>query len=52
MNAVRYGVSGAHLLLPGEDATEYERHLDSYFAELVPTSMRSIRPGRHASKAA
>jgi hypothetical protein len=39
MNAVRYGFSGAHLLLPGEDATEYERHLDSYFAELVPTSM-------------
>jgi hypothetical protein len=38
LNAVRYGFSGAHLLLPGEDATEYERHLDSYFAELVPTS--------------
>jgi len=38
LNAVRYGFSGAHLLLPGEDATEYERYLDSYFAELVPTS--------------
>jgi hypothetical protein len=38
LNAVRYGFSSAHLLLPGEDAAEYKSHLDSYFAELVPTS--------------
>ncbi|WP_223759183.1 hypothetical protein [Myxococcus sp. RHSTA-1-4] len=39
LNSVRYGFSGAHLLLPGEDAAEYERHLDGYFSALVPTSM-------------
>ncbi|WP_426730740.1 hypothetical protein [Myxococcus faecalis] len=39
LNSVRYGFSGAHLLLPGEDAAEYERHMDGYFAALVPTSM-------------
>ncbi|MCK8499646.1 hypothetical protein [Myxococcus fulvus] len=39
LNSVRYGFSGAHLLLPGEDAAEYERHLDGYFAALVPTSI-------------
>ncbi|AFE05830.1 hypothetical protein COCOR_04429 [Corallococcus coralloides DSM 2259] len=39
LNSVRYGFSGAHLLLPGEDAAEYERHLDGYFAALVPTLM-------------
>ncbi|MBZ4414345.1 hypothetical protein K8640_39625 [Myxococcus sp. XM-1-1-1] len=39
LNSVRYGFTSAHLLLPGEDAAQYERHLDGYFAALVPTSM-------------
>ena len=39
LNAVRYGLTARHLVLPGEDAAEYEAFVDSWFASLVPASM-------------
>lgn len=39
LNAVRYGLTARHLILPGEDAAEYEAFVDSWFASLVPASM-------------
>jgi hypothetical protein len=36
LNAVRHGLAGKHLLLPGEDAAEYERRMDSVFVALAP----------------
>jgi hypothetical protein len=39
LNALRHGLSANNLLLPGEDAAEYEAHMDSWFSTLVPTSL-------------
>jgi len=39
MNALRHGLSASNLLLPGEDAQEYERHLDGYFATFAPATL-------------
>jgi hypothetical protein len=39
LNSLRHGLSGNNLLLPGEDAQEYERHLDGYFATFAPTTL-------------
>jgi hypothetical protein len=39
MNALRHGLSANNLLLPGEDAAEYERHLDGYFVTFVPATL-------------
>ncbi|WP_242334614.1 hypothetical protein [Anaeromyxobacter sp. SG66] len=36
LNAVRHGLAGKHLLLPGEDAVEYERRMDAVFEGLAP----------------
>jgi len=36
LNAVRHGLSGTHLLLPGEDAATYEARLDALFVALDP----------------
>lgn len=36
LNAVRHGLAGKHLLLPGEDAAEYERRMDAVFEGLAP----------------
>lgn len=36
LNAVRHGLGGQHILLPGEDATEYERRMDAVFISLDP----------------
>jgi hypothetical protein len=38
-NSLRHGLSAKHLLLPGEDAAEYEAHMDSWFSTLAPTSL-------------
>jgi hypothetical protein len=39
MNALRHGLTANNLLLPGEDAQEYERHLDGYFATFAPATL-------------
>ncbi len=39
MNALRHGLSANNLLLPGEDAQEYETHLDGYFAAFAPATL-------------
>ncbi len=39
LNALRHGLSANNLLLPGEDAQEYERHLDGYFASFAPATL-------------
>jgi len=39
MNALRHGLSSNNLLLPGEDAHEYEGHLDGYFATFAPATL-------------
>jgi len=39
LNAIRFGFTAAHLLLPGEDPAAYETFLDSWFSALVPTTM-------------
>jgi hypothetical protein len=39
MNALRHGLSANNLLLPGEDAHEYEGHLDGYFATFAPATL-------------
>ena len=39
LNAIRFGFTAAHLLLPGEDPAAYEAFLDSWFSALVPTTM-------------
>jgi len=39
LNALRHGLSANNLLLPGEDAAEYEAHMDSWFSTLAPTSL-------------
>jgi hypothetical protein len=36
LNAVRHGLAGRGLLLPGEDVREYEERLDGIFASLGP----------------
>jgi len=36
INAVKHGLAGRGLLLPGEDAGEYETRLDGIFASLAP----------------
>jgi hypothetical protein len=36
INAVRHGLAGRGLLLPGENAAEYETRLDGIFASLAP----------------
>lgn len=39
LNSLRHGLSANNLLLPGEDAQEYERHLDAYFATFAPATL-------------
>jgi hypothetical protein len=39
LNSLRHGLSATNLLLPGEDAQEYERHLDGYFAAFTPATL-------------
>ncbi|ADO73848.1 uncharacterized protein STAUR_6091 [Stigmatella aurantiaca DW4/3-1] len=39
MNALRHGLSANNLLLPGEDAQEYESHLDGYFTTFAPATL-------------
>ncbi len=39
MNALRHGLSANNLLLPGENAQEYESHLDGYFATFAPATL-------------
>jgi hypothetical protein len=39
LNALRHGLSAKQLLLPGEDAAEYERHLDGYFVTFSPATL-------------
>ncbi|QRN99152.1 hypothetical protein JRI60_09090 [Archangium violaceum] len=39
LNALRHGLSAKQLLLPGEDADEYERHLDGYFVTFAPATL-------------
>jgi len=39
LNAIRFGFTAAHLLLPGEDPAAYEAFLDSWFSALAPTTM-------------
>lgn len=39
MSALRHGLSASHLLLPGEDAQQYESHLDDYFATFAPATL-------------
>jgi hypothetical protein len=39
LNALRHGLSARHLLLPGEDAAEYEQHLDGYFDTFAPATL-------------
>jgi len=36
INAVKHGLAGKHLLLPGEDSAEYERRIDAVFEALDP----------------
>lgn len=36
LNAVKNGLSGKHMLLPGEDAEEYGRKMDGAFVSLAP----------------
>ena len=36
LNATRHGLSGMHIVLPGEDGAEYERRLSTVFADLAP----------------
>ena len=38
LNAVRHGLAGTHILLPGEDADEYVRRIDTVFMDLNPES--------------
>lgn len=39
LNSLRHGLSANNLLLPGEDAQEYELHLDGYFATFAPVTL-------------
>jgi len=39
LNALRHGLSARNLLLPGENAAEYEAFMDSWFAALTPATM-------------
>jgi Sec-independent protein translocase protein TatA len=39
LNSLRHGLSAKHLLLPGEDAAEYEAHMDSWFSTLAPANL-------------
>jgi hypothetical protein len=39
MNALRHGLSANNLLLPGEDAQQYESHLDGYFTSFAPATL-------------
>lgn len=36
LNAIKHGLAGMHLLLPGEDRAEYERRADAIFVALDP----------------
>lgn len=36
VNAVKHGLAGKNLLLPGEDAQEYENKLDGIFSSMAP----------------
>lgn len=36
INAVKHGLAGKHLLLPGENSAEYERRIDAVFEALDP----------------
>jgi hypothetical protein len=39
LNAVRYGFSASHLLLPGEDPDAYEAFVGEWFTSLSPSTM-------------
>lgn len=39
LNALHHGLSAKNLLLPGEDAAEYEQHLDGYFSSFAPATL-------------
>ncbi|AKJ01866.1 hypothetical protein ATI61_103581 [Archangium gephyra] len=39
LNAVRYGFSASHLLLPGEDPDAYEAFVSEWFSSLSPSTM-------------
>jgi hypothetical protein len=39
LNSLRHGFTASNLLLPGEDAQEYEGHLDGYFATFAPATL-------------
>lgn len=39
LNSLRHGFTASNLLLPGEDAQEYERHLGGYFATFTPATL-------------
>ncbi len=38
MNAVKTGLTGRTVLLPGDDAVIYQQHLDRHFAEFIPAT--------------
>jgi hypothetical protein len=40
LNAVKTGLTGRTVLLPSDDAAEYERHVRAYFDELQPVGQR------------
>ena len=43
MNALRHGLTGQAVLLPHEDATQYQRELDSYIANYQPVTDEELR---------
>ncbi|HEY6988541.1 MAG TPA: hypothetical protein VH369_09155 [Bryobacteraceae bacterium] len=40
LNAVKSGLTGRTILLPGEDAAEYQRHLAAFTGEFQPAGLR------------
>ena len=40
LNAVKTALTGRTMLLPGDDAAEYQRHLAAFEAELQPVGLR------------
>ncbi len=40
LNAVKSGLTGRTVLLPGEDAAEYQRHLSAFTGEFNPAGLR------------
>lgn len=40
LNAVKTGLTGRTVLLPADDAAEYERHIAAYFQEFQPVGQR------------